>query len=132
MNRVFTWLAPYSWEFVTMQNALLCKAQNALHKPTSTGYQPTMELWKARHTEPMDLYDAIELCRRCHRQAPFCFYNGNTFTAIVRDLLLQLNLPEARFAVVRSLAGHIVAGVSTVEEQAAFRKFCDSLDAASG
>jgi hypothetical protein len=29
---------------------------------------------------------------------------------------------------VRSLAGHIVAGVSTGEEEEAFRKFSDSLE----
>lgn len=29
--------------------------------------------------------------------------------------------------VIRSLAGHIVAGVSTGEEEEAFREFCESL-----
>lgn len=30
------WLATYSWEFVTAQNALLCQAKGALHQPTPT------------------------------------------------------------------------------------------------
>lgn len=29
------WLANYSWDFVTAQNAMLCEAKSALHKPTS-------------------------------------------------------------------------------------------------
>ena len=68
------------------------------------------------------------MCRRCHRGAPFCFYNGNTFAAIIRDVVNQLDLPAARKLVVRSLAGHIVAGVATAEEERAFREFCAGLE----
>jgi hypothetical protein len=35
MSRDQAWLALYSWAFVTAQNAALCQAKNALHKPTS-------------------------------------------------------------------------------------------------
>ncbi len=31
MERVGTWLAPFTWEMVTAQNAVLCRAKNALH-----------------------------------------------------------------------------------------------------
>lgn len=57
------WLAIYSWEFVTAQNALLCQAKNALHKPASDGHDGTRELWEGRHREPMTLDEAVELCR---------------------------------------------------------------------
>jgi len=77
----------------------------------------------------MNLDDAVDLCRRCHRLAPFCFYNGNTFASIVTLVIKRLELPPEQAAVVRSLAGHIVAGVSSGEEEAAFREFCESLDA---
>lgn len=60
--------------------------------------------------------------------APFCFYNGNTFAAIIRDVIGLMNLPTEQTVVVRSLAGHIVTGVATGEEEKAFREFCDSLD----
>lgn len=129
MPRHRTWLADYSWAFVTAQNALLCQAKNALHKPTSDGHEATHQFWESRHREPMGLDEAVELCRRCHRLAPFCFYNGNTFAAIIRDVVNQLNLPPDRAFVVRSLAGHIVAGVATDEEEKAFRAFCASLAA---
>lgn len=128
MPRCKEWLAPYSWEFVTAQNAVLCQAKHALHKPTSDGHDRTKQLWEDWHRQPMSLDEAVELCRRCHRLAPFCFYNGNTFAAIIRDVVSGLGLPADQAYIVRSLAGHIVAGVATAEEEKAFREFCASLD----
>ena len=122
------WLERYEWEFVTAQNAMLCAAKNALHKPTSDGHDATKQLWETTHREVMRLDAAVDLCRRCHRMAPFCFYNGNTFAAIIRDVVQALRLPPDKAYVVRSLAGHIVAGVATGEEEKAFRDFCDELD----
>ncbi len=127
MARVSSWLEPYTWEFVTAQNALLCQAKNALHKPTSDGHDRTRTIWADSHAKPMTLNDAVDLCRRCHRLAPFCFYNGNTFAGIIRDVVRGLDLPPAQAHVIRSLAGHIVAGVSTGEEERAFQEFCESL-----
>ena len=117
MGMIRPWLARYSWEFVTAQNALLCQAKGALHKATSDGHDQTQRLWKDQHEKLMRLEEAVALCRQCHRLAPFCFYNGNTFAGIIRD-------------VIRELGGHIVAGVSTGEEEKAFREFCESLDGA--
>lgn len=127
MERRQKWLADYSWDFVTAQNELLCATKNALHKPTSDGHDDTKSLWEQKHGEMMELGEAVALCRRCHRMAPFCFYNGNTFTAIIRDVIQQLGLPADQAAVVRSLAGHIVAGVATDLEEDAFRDFCETL-----
>ncbi len=75
----------------------------------------------------MSLYDAVDLARRCHRMAPFCFYNGNTFASIVALLIRRIELSPDRAYIVRSLAGHIVAGVATDEEVKAFREFCDGM-----
>lgn len=127
MERVRPWLEPFTWEVVTAQNAVLCQAKNALHKPTSDGHEPTKEWWESRHREPMLLDEAVDFCRRCHRMAPFCFYNGNTFASIVGLIIRSLNLPADQAVVVRSLAGHIVAGVASEEEEAAFREFCEGL-----
>ena len=121
------WLRDYSWEFVAAQNAMLCAAKGALHKPTSDGYERTRSLWQENHLRETTLDEAVWLCRRCHRGAPFCFYNGNTFAAIIRDVINQMDLPEQRKAAARSLAGHIVAGVATAEEENAFREFCAGL-----
>jgi cytolysin (calcineurin-like family phosphatase) len=124
-----SWLAPYTWDFVTLQNAALCQAKNALHKPTSDGHAQTQELWNNRHAQLMSLEEAVDLCRRCHKMAPFCFYNGNTFAAIIRDVIATLELEGAKAYLMRSLAGHIVAGVATDEEVRAFHNLCTSLEA---
>ena len=121
------WLAAFSWEMVTAQNAVLCQAKNALHKPTSDGHAATQKLWESVHQKEIALEEAVDLCRRCHRMAPFCFYNGNTFASIVAMVIRKLDLPAEQAFVVRSLAGHIVAGVASEEEVRAFRDFCATL-----
>ena len=86
-----------------------------------------MARWEeARQTE-MNLFDAIDTCRKCHRLAPFTNFNGNTFAAIARILVKRLDLESTQEQIARSLAGHIVAGVASDEEVRAFRKFCGSL-----
>jgi len=127
MTRRTPWLKAFTWEMVAAQNAVLCQAKNALHKPTSDGHEPTRTLWESRHREPLALSEAVELCRLCHRMAPFCFYNGNTFASIIALVIRKMNLPPDQAVIVRSLAGHIVAGVASVEEERAFREFCESL-----
>ncbi len=128
MTEARPWLAQFTWEIVTAQNAVLCQAKNALHKPTSDGYAATKILWETRHRELMRLAEAVDLCRRSHRMAPFCFYNGNTFASIIALVIKKLELPPTRAYIVRSLAGHIVAGVATAEEEKAFAEFCESMD----
>ena len=72
----------------------------------------------------MGLMEAVDLRRKCHRMAPFCLYNGNTFAAIARSMVEQLGLPVTEAAALRSMTGHIVAGVATPEQIESFRKFC--------
>ena len=128
MAAVRSWLKEFTWEMVTAQNAVLCQAKGALHKPTSDGYETTKALWESSHATEMRLDAAVDLCRRCHRMAPFCFYNGNTFVSIIALVIRKLGLAPDKAYVVRSLAGHIVAGVATEAEVRAFGKFCDGLD----
>ncbi|HAB18529.1 MAG TPA: hypothetical protein DCE44_19070 [Verrucomicrobiales bacterium] len=80
----------------------------------------------------MTLAEATDLCRRCHRLAPFCNFNGNTFVAVIRRVIAGLTLPPDRAAALRSLAGHIVAGTATAEEQAAFDSVIDELSDLAG
>ncbi len=126
--RVHDWLAGVPWEMVVWQNEQLCQAKNAHHGPTSDGHADCKALCEERHRQEMTLPEVVELCRKCHRLAPFTNYNGNTFSAVARSLIDILNLPTGAAAVARSLAGHIVAGVASEEEVQAFRKFCADLD----
>jgi len=122
------WLKPFSWAFVTAQNEILCRRKSAHHGPTSDGHMDAMNLWEESRQLDMSLFEAIEVCRKCHRLAPFTNYNGNTFAAIARIIIKNLNLDSTREQLARSLADHIVAGVASEEEVHAFRKFCESLE----
>ena len=121
------WLADVPWEMVVWQNEQLCKAKHAHHGPTSEGHENCKAIWEISRMLPMSLDEMVELCRRCHRLAPFTNYNGNTFAAIARSMIEVLELPSNTAFLARSLAGHIVAGVASEEEVHAFRKFCESL-----
>ena len=125
------WLERYSWDFVTGQNTILCLQKSALHMPTSDGHEKTKALWEQHYRTAVTLAEAVHLCRRCHKMAPFCFYNGNTFAAIIRDvigtLMPELSCDDKQAFIIRSLAGHIVAGVASEVEVEAFQAFSDSL-----
>jgi hypothetical protein len=122
------WLADIPWEMVVWQNEQLCKAKNAHHGPTTDGHEACRALWEQSQMQEMTLVEIVELCRKCHRLAPFTNYNGNTFAAIARALIEMLALPASSAAAARSLAGHIVAGVASEEEVVAFQKFCEGLN----
>ena len=59
-----------------------------------------------------DVAEVIEVCRKCHKLAPFCFYNGNTFTAIGRILIVNVmkELSPEKAHTFRSVVGHYIAG----------------------
>lgn len=121
------WLEPFSWDFVTAQNQVLCANKSAHHGPTSDGHDLARELWLNKSQQEMSFFEAVEVCRQCHRIAPFTNYNGNTFAAIARIMIKKLDLkPEEQF-LIRSLAGHIVAGVAGEDELRAFEEFCKGL-----
>jgi hypothetical protein len=126
------WLQRFNWAVITETNRQLCLPKSALHAPTSDGYEPTRQLWESQHLAKMTLAEATELCRRSHRLAPFCNFNGNTFVAVIRQVISGLNLPPDQAAVFRSLAGHIVAGTATPEEQTAFSAQLDRLGTGPG
>lgn len=122
------WLAAADWGVVIATNHQLCLASNALHRPTSDGYEATKNLWESTHKQVNTIAEATELCRRCHRLAPFCNFNGNTFVTIIRRVVSSLSLPPGQAAAVRSFAGHIVAGIATKEEEEAYRAVLAQLD----
>lgn len=123
------WLELFDWEFVTATNAALCQPKKALHKPTSDGHDRTRQLWEKNHRREMFLDEAADLCRRCHRLAPFCNFNGNTFAALARTLVDTLKLKADEAHVVRSLLGHVVAGTASELETKALREFSRNLTA---
>jgi hypothetical protein len=121
------WLQDWPWKTVITINAGLCKKKNALHKPTSDGYQPAEKLWKSACARELTLRETFDICRQCHKLAPFCFYNGNTFAAIGRTFILELlrKMPPAKAHGFRSVVGHYIAGTAGADELA---KVLDELD----
>ena len=114
------WLTDWPWETVVTINAGLCKEKNALHKPTSDGYEPAQTLWDNSRQRELTLRETLDLFRQCHKVAPFCFYNGNTFAAIARIMIQDLlqNMPPVQAHGFRSVVGHYVAGTAGAEELA--------------
>ena len=62
--------------------------------------------------------ETLDICRQCHKLAPFCFYNGNTFVAIgrtmIQDVLKKMSPVKAHGF--RSVVGHYIAGTTGAEE----------------
>jgi len=60
----------------------------------------------------------LDICRQCHKLAPFCFYNGNTFVAVGRTLILDLlhKMPPVKAHSFRSVVGHYIAGTTGADE----------------
>ena len=119
------WLRIVPWESVVTINQALCEARHALHQPTSDGYTPTKDLWEKNRSKELSLVELLDICLQCHRLAPFCNYNGNTFVTIVRTLVADelARLPPDQAHILRSIAGHVVAGTATDIE----RKQLDSM-----
>ena len=114
------WLKDWPWETVVTINAGLCKEKKALHQPTSDGYKPAQKLWETSRARELTVRETLDLCRRCHKLAPFCFYNGNTFAAIGRTIFQELlrKLPPLKAHNVRSIVGHYIAGTAGGDELA--------------
>ncbi|HUF61214.1 MAG TPA: hypothetical protein VMN36_03995 [Verrucomicrobiales bacterium] len=112
------WLAEYPWPFLVEVNRRLCEAKHALHQQTSDGYSQAKTFWEQRHPQVTGIFEAASLCREIHRMAPFCFYNGNTLVAIIRDAIRPvLEKLDAEYAyILRSSIGHYVAGTIHEEE----------------
>lgn len=121
-NWTAKWLEPYAWSDVTNLNAHLCAAKSATHRATSDGHEPARVLWESARSRELTLQEALKVCRECHRLAPFCAFNGNTFVAIARGLIqpiLQTLVQQSesmRAAAFRSVVGHFVAGTAGAKE----------------
>lgn len=85
------------------------------------------KLWEKSRGRELTLRETFDLCRQCHRFAPFCFYNGNTFAAIGRTLIQDLlrKMPPVKAHSLRSVVGHYIAGTIGEDE---LSKTLESLD----
>jgi hypothetical protein len=112
------WLKDWPWQTVVTINAGLCKEKKALHKPTSDGYALAQKLWESAGQREQTLRETLDICRQCHKLAPFCFYNGNTFAAIGRTIVQDIlqSMPAVKAHAFRSVVGHYIAGTAGADE----------------
>jgi hypothetical protein len=66
-----SWLKDWPWETVVAINAGLCQEKKVLHKPTSDGYAPAKKMWESACLNELSLRQTLEICRQCHKLAPF-------------------------------------------------------------
>ena len=112
------YLASTPWDVLEDINSALCQAGGYQVGRTSDGYIPARELWKKNHAISLTFLQAADLCRECHRLAPFLFLNGNTFASCARIALQPAmnQLPAVKQTITRAALGHYIAGTIRRDE----------------
>ena len=103
----------WDWESVVRINRGTCERGGAQHGINSEAGRACAAEWETQRTRVVTLSETLDFLKRCHRLAPFLFFNGNTFAAIGRELgrALFSDLPPARNREVASAIAHYIAGV---------------------
>jgi hypothetical protein len=106
-------LKNWDWQSVTGINRGACERGRAQHGTNSETHQACAESWQTARQSELTLVETFDLLRSFHRRAPFLFFNGNTFSAIGRELTLVLfqELPPLRKREAASAVAHYIAGV---------------------
>jgi hypothetical protein len=106
-------LQNWDWQSVVRLNRGACERGGAQHGPNRESFASVEQDWNKRRALESTLGDALDFLRRCHRRAPFFFYNGNTFAEIGRTLsdFLFADLPRNRRREATSSVAHYIAGV---------------------
>lgn len=75
----------------------------------------------------MRFRELLDLCHKCHNQAPFAFFNGNTFAKVLQHLLKDVvaALPPVEGRILQTAAANYVAGVIGKRE---LESVCDHVD----
>src|SRR5215510_340315 len=76
----------WSWESIASFNRGACERGHAKHGHNSETYQKVHSEWEAQRQKALSLLETFDFLFRCHRAAPFLFFNGNTFAEIARRL----------------------------------------------
>jgi hypothetical protein len=106
-------LQNWDWQLVISLNQTACERGRAQHGHNSETHERVRQQWEGLRPRELIFKELLEFLRTCHRDAPFLFFNGNTFAEVARrsmDALLA-EFPLARRREAASLAAHYVAGV---------------------
>jgi hypothetical protein len=112
------YFASTSWKDLEEINSALCQAGGFQVGRTSDGYEPARALWEKACVTPLTFLQAADLCRQCHKLAPFLFLNGNTFASCARVAMTPALQPfsyvDQTFS--RAALGHYIAGTIERDE----------------
>jgi len=103
----------WSWESVIGFNKGACERGKAQHGHNSETHEKVRVEWEESRRQTLTLLETLDFLFRCHRSAPFLFFNGNTFAEIGRRLIdvLFADLARGRRREAASLSAHYIAGV---------------------
>ena len=106
-------LKNWDWNVVIGINQGACKRGRAQHGINSEVGAACAAEWEVLRVQTLTLVEAFDRLRGFHRQAPFLFFNGNTFATIGRELSFALfsDLVPGRKREVSSAVAHYIAGV---------------------
>jgi hypothetical protein len=112
------WLKDWPWEIVVTINVNCVRKRKLCTNLFPTVTNPPKNFGKNRAAVNLLCGKLSHLCRQCHKLAPFCFYNGNTFAAIGRTLIQDLlrKMPPVKAHSFRSVVGHYIAGTIGEDE----------------
>jgi len=79
-----------SWELVVGFNRGACARGGAQHGFNRETQEATAREWAEKQQQILSLAETLDFLLRCHRRAPFLFFNGNTFADIGRQLAAAL------------------------------------------
>lgn len=111
------WLNSLSWEKVQALNESLCKQYNTGYQANQS-FESARKFWAQSAARQMSLQEVLQVCRRCYDMAPFMFNNGNTFSAIGRNLMEEWlkSFPPLEGEIIRNTVGHYIAGLIEKKE----------------
>lgn len=84
-------LQNWDWQSVVGLNRAACTRGGAQHGQNSESFAKVGEEWEKRRSQEFTLAELLEYFRSCHRDAPFLFFNGNTFAGVLdRGAMVQI------------------------------------------
>lgn len=103
----------WDWQSIVGLNHAACERGRAQHGYNSETHEKVRRQWEETREQALTLLETLDFLYRCHKSAPFLFFNGNTFAEIARRLVdvLFADLSLGRRREADSLAAHYVAGV---------------------
>jgi hypothetical protein len=103
----------WSWDIVIRLNRGACERGKAQHGFNPETQEAVAKEWESLRSTEISFSDLLDYLRKCHRSAPFLFFNGNTFADIGRRIgdALLAELPTSRRREGASAIAHFIAGV---------------------